>query len=597
MSNNGRHIVQPGTGYTFPEYAKLRQLAGDAAAISFDFFDTLFIRPLAHAEDAFDILGRQFTIANFREHRRAAQARAFQRIQAKGRKEITLDGIYACFEQLDVSADELRCAEYALELRLIEPNQELLSLLRSLLNAGKPVVITSDMYLPIDFFIEALRPLELHHLPLFISADCNATKRDSGELFDVVASKLGLPHADILHVGDNLLADVQRAHEKGLQTFHYRRSRELSGVKARSLSMSLAQGMLLAYARDIPPCSSSELGYLYGGPAHIGFLQWIAERAKVDRIDHVLFVSRDGYSLERIARTQYSADFPKHSYFLGSRIAYTLAAIDNHNFPNFIPFLLSGSEDLAPDEILERIGVPVPAPEIMDDFDLGGNQRISASLYPRLSSFLYAYRWEILKICQRNRRSLFRYLRQIGIKAGSRVALVDVGWRGGTQEAFELAVHPMTDLQVYGYYFSLANTPERRARESKQRMQALFNLSTALPGQIEHLYKNRLAVELFFSAPHDTVIGLQQGRQGIEPVLDAGRGNTGNLSLAAEEISKGIDTFVEHYQNLQQKLHLTSAPVEIAWPIIELVTDETGRLAALLGKLKDFDTWASSRNS
>ncbi|MCF5507458.1 MULTISPECIES: HAD family hydrolase [Pseudomonas] len=577
-------------------YTELQQLIEAAKAISFDFFDTLFIRPLANPEDAFDILGRQFAIADFRERRRAAQVEAFRRMHAVGRKEITLADIYACFAETVVPSSELMRAEYALELALVEPNPEMFALFCTLLDTGKPVVITSDMYLSADFFIDALRPHGLAHVPLFISADCNATKRDAGELFDVVVSQLGLTAGDILHIGDNQQADVTRPCEKGLMAFHYRASREHAVKKTASLTTSIGHGLLRTSARYIPSGSYAELGFIYGGAANFGFLQWVRERTRLDHVDHVLFLSRDGYALERIAQAQVDSGFPAFCYFLGSRTAYTLAAIKADNFSQFMPFLLSGSEGLAPCELLERIGVQPPSPSIMADLGLGAGVCVSVSLHEKLASFLYAYRWEILKVCQRNRRALYCYLRQLGIGAGSRVALVDVGWSGTTQEAFELAVRPLMDLEVLGYYFCLADTPERLRREQTQRMSAMVTAASTSAATIARIYANRVAVELFFSAPHHSVIGLQAGAKGIEPVLDAGRGNIGNFLQIAQEVSHGVESFAVHYGELQQRLGVLASPLQIAWPLIELVTEERGPNHQLLEQVKNFDAWGSSRN-
>lgn len=49
-----------------------------AEVISFDFFDTLFSRPLADPEDAFDILGEKLNIKDFRARRQDAQTKAFR---------------------------------------------------------------------------------------------------------------------------------------------------------------------------------------------------------------------------------------------------------------------------------------------------------------------------------------------------------------------------------------------------------------------------------------------------------------------------------------------------------------------------------------
>lgn len=64
-------------------------------AVSFDIFDTLFVRPLVNPEDAFDLLGTQFGVPEFRRIRREAQTQAFRQMVSERRNEITLDGIYA----------------------------------------------------------------------------------------------------------------------------------------------------------------------------------------------------------------------------------------------------------------------------------------------------------------------------------------------------------------------------------------------------------------------------------------------------------------------------------------------------------------------
>ncbi|AEJ00315.1 Haloacid dehalogenase domain protein hydrolase [Nitrosomonas sp. Is79A3] len=583
-------------GHFFSGHDELQRLIEVAAAISFDFFDTLFTRPLANPEDAFDILAIRFAIPDFRERRLAAQAEAFRRMHAAGRKEIRLEDIYTCLAETGLPSDELMRAEYALELALVEPNPEMFAVFHALLAAGKPVVITSDMYFSTEFFIEALQPHGLAHVPLFISADCNATKRDSGELFSIVAARLGLPTGNILHIGDNQLADVMRPREKGLMVFHYRASWDRDVKKTASLSTSIGHGLLRTSTREITPDSYTELGFIYGGPATVGFLQWIRERARLDGIDHVLFLSRDGYALERVARAQADSGLPDFCYFLGSRTAYTLAAIKAENFSQFLPFLLSGADGLAPCELLERIGVQPPAPKIMADLGLGDKVRVTPALHEKMASFLYAYRWEILKVCQRNRHALYRYLKQVGITAGNRVALVDVGWSGTTQEAFELAVRPLMDLQVFGYYFCLADTLERIQREQKQRMAAMVSAATTSVATISSIYANRVTVELFFSAPHHSVIGLQVGQNGVEPVLDAGRGNTSDLLRIAQEVGQGVEAFSEHYCALQQRLDFRASPLQIAWPLIGLVTEKQGHPHPLLAQVKNFDAWGSSRN-
>ncbi len=567
-----------------------------ASAVSFDFFDTLFVRPLVNPEDAFDLIGRRFGIPDFRTQRRAAQAEAFRRMGAAGRKEITLADIYSCMAETKVPSGELMHAEFGLELALIRPNPEVFALFLGLLQAGKHVVITSDMYFPIAFFVDALRPHGLDHVQVFISADRNATKRDTGELFDIVSTRLALAIDTILHIGDNELADVVRPREKGMMAYHYKNRRAATAGHNKSLMTSIGYG-LCACAHDIPQRSYSELGYVYGGAANLGFLEWIKKQARLDGVDQILFLSRDGYSLQRIAAEQGNDDLPRSCYFLGSRTAYTLAAMRDENFEDFIPFLLSGANGLAPCELLERIGVSPPSQKIMRDLGLGEEVRVDPALYARLGSFLIAYRREILQVCQRNRRGLFRYLREMGLTPGSRVAVVDVGWNGTTQEAFEAAVRPLMDLDVIGYYFCLANTPDRLRRSATQRMTAFVSEANTSAAIVETVFANRVAVEQFFSAPHSSVIGFQVDAQGVQPVMDAGRGDTAALKKIAEDVCQGADAFEQHFSAFQRATNLPVTPLEIIRPLIELLTEDTQSDAyQLIGHVKNFDAWGSSRN-
>jgi predicted HAD superfamily hydrolase len=573
-----------------------RQVAA-AAAVSFDFFDTLFVRPLLDPEDAFDLLGNRFGIRNFRRMRRAAQAAAFRRMRASGRREITLEEIYACFDPLAVSSAELMRAEYEFELSLVQPNSELIGVFERIVASGKQVVLTSDMYLPTHFFSESFRRHGLPEVPMFISADRNATKRDSGELFDVVAGELGLAPNSILHIGDNPLSDIRQARAKGLTTFHYTEQRRPPALHTYMPEASLARGLLRRHGSRIEAGSLRELGFLYGGPAAIGFLDWIVERARGDGIDHVLFLARDGYIIDRIARECTDLLLPQSSYFLGSRTVFAMAAMTAKNFADYLPFLLSGAQGLSPVELLERINVPAPSPRVMEDFGLGATAFVTEARKARLAEFLYAYRWEILKVCRRNRQSLLLYLKSLGLRPGSRVALVDAGWNGTTQDAFECALQNLLDLEVFGYYLCLADTPECRQRQQTRRMAALFSTASANADLVAKIYENRVAVELFFSAPHPSIFGLTTTTDGrIVAMEDSGRGENNNLLPASAEISAGMLEFAVSYHQLRRELCIPTSPLGVAMPLIEFVTRPGWDNHPLLSSMKNFDSWSSTRN-
>lgn len=575
-----------------PELAKMIDAA---EVVSFDFFDTLYLRPLSDPEDAFTLLGEKLNIENFRAKRQQAQTDAFGVMVREGRKEITLENIYSCFPECQYTKDALMQAEYELELQLIEPNYELFPLFEQLLAAGKKVVIISDMYFSGRFFDQALAKQQISGVAVFSSADENATKRDSGELFTLVSEKLGVPAAKIVHIGDSEIGDFKRPAEKGLMSYHYIASRFREKKKNVSLSTSLAEGLLRMEALEIEYGSYEELGFLTGGPASVGFLEWIKAKSQADGIDHILFFARDGYVLTSVANQQMQQDLPPFNYFYGSRTTFTLAAITDSNFSAYIPFLISGSDGLAPCEVLERIGVKVPAPDIMKAFGLGDDIAITPAVHDKLVEFLYAWRWEILKVCQRNRRALFQYLRQVGIKNHQKIAVVDVGWSGTTQEAFSHAISAFMKVDIYGYYFCLADTPERLHRQSTMNMAALFDSSNSRPELVSKIYSARVAVEFFFSAPHASIIGLLPGEP-VSPVEDPGRGADQGLSASVNALCHGSERFAQVFYPAQQRLGLSLSPQMLAMPMIELASTENWDKYSLITSLKNFDAWGSSRN-
>ncbi|KWF29273.1 hydrolase [Burkholderia pseudomultivorans] len=576
---------------------RLYESIAAAEAISFDIFDTLFVRLLREPEDVFDLLGHRYGIANFRALRQQAQQRAFQRMQAAGDEEITLDGIYACFDSTAVPVSTLRDAELEIELAVTVPNPRLINVFNSAL-AEKPVVITSDMYLPRAFFDELLRRHGLRPSGVFVSSERNATKRDRGALFDIVSQELGIAPPRILHIGDNPQSDVTRARERGFSAFHYVDTVVATKVDRATPLASLGCG-LPRVVPDAPLAGTfGGLGFRYGGPGAAGFLDWIADRARSDRIDHVLFASRDGYVLERMARESNDHALPPFSYFKGARVAFATAAANESNFDELTDFFIAGAHGLRPIEVLERIGVQPPADSVMNDIGLGADVVVGDHNLDKVRGLLRAYRTDILRVCRRNRRGLFQYLVALGIRPGMRVAVVDIGWNGTAQEMLEHALQGLMAIDLYGYYFCLNDSEQTRAREQKMRMSALLSRASIDPARLAKVYANRVAVELFFSAPHDAVIGYETSSDGnVNAIEDPGRVPMPKQREISSEIAAGMLMFYRHFRTARGLLSLKRDALDTVAPLVHYVEHIDEASLDLLASVENFDAWASTRNS
>jgi predicted HAD superfamily hydrolase len=594
---NCDNTVNPAYTKEEMDLISLRHLAKDARVISFDFFDTLFIRPLDDPEDAFDLLANKLSIPDFRQLRRKAQKNAFAQMVKEGRKEITLKNIYNNFQGTRGDTASLMEAEYKLELALVEPNPFFIDFFNDLISSGKTVVITSDMYLEEDFFRAALKKYDMPDIQLYISASRNATKRDTGEIFDYLLAECEVEPHQVLHIGDNEMADFIKPREKSINAWHYQSPHLVNKGKKLPLASSLINGMIRTLRPDnVATGSFQQLGYEYQAPATWGFLEWIRKECLTDNVDKLLFVSRDGYALERLASRYFTEKLPSFSYFMGSRIAFNLSLMDEENFSQNLAFLMSGSDGLSPGELLERIGVEPPADNVMISAGIAPDLVIAPENYEIVEKFLIALRAEILKVCQRNRRGLFIYLHSLGIKEGDTVAMVDVGWSGTTQEAFIHTVKKFMNINVIGYYFCIANTFERKRRTPHQKMKAFIDNDTTSPNLVDKIYENRVAIELFFSAPHNTVIGYKPTKNGVCPVTDPGRNKSKDHNLINAQLTEGVDRFCDDFLAMLERLQVNLTPMQLAEPLISLTTKDDWRRNHLFMQIENFDSWGSTRN-
>ena len=582
----------------YMNHSELLRRIDAAEVVSFDVFDTLFVRPLSDPEDAFDMLGERFGIAGFRRIRCDAQIEAFRQMHLAGRGEITLDGIYACMSGLPagVSAASLCQAEIELELALTVPNADLIDMFKDVVGR-KRVVVVSDMYMPQSFFETLFDKYALPRVPMYISSDRGATKRDHGELFDRMVAEVGVPTDKVLHIGDNPHGDVLRAREHGLQAFHYVNAVEASYTVSPSLGASIAAAMAKLHDRRDAVNTFYGLGYRFGGPAALGLLEWVRDQTVLDAVDVVLFVARDGYVLDQLVQRGHAPGMPPHAYFPGSRVAFALSTINEHNFDRWMGFLVSGCYGLSPDEVLERIGVTAPERSVMEDLGLGDAIIIDAENLGRVREFLSAYRAEIIRTAARNRRGLFNLLHSLGIRAGMRVAMVDVGWNGTTQETMRNALAELLDVELVGYYLALADSAECHRRRAEMPMKALLDSSSVGAERMAKLHERRVGMEMMFCAPHEATIGYElKGDGKVRAVEDAGRG-ADHLGLreVVRELMHGMLDFADSYKVVSDRLQYRARASELAEAALDFAHMPV-EYCDVLYTLKNSDAWGSSRN-
>lgn len=214
-------------------------LSGAVQVVSFDLFDTLLLRRCQPELVRFGHIARAQAKAlagivpvkaeALYKARLKVQKEAYDRVRRRESAEATHGEIIAALRHQcalpAATGPILARAEIEWECRAVTANRNLATLCTEI-TATKPVVLTSDMYLPaaaLHAILQRQLP-ELASLPLVVSSDVGATKR-SGHLFSWLAEHFGVPASTILHVGDNIQADVQMATMAGIQACWTPRSR------------------------------------------------------------------------------------------------------------------------------------------------------------------------------------------------------------------------------------------------------------------------------------------------------------------------------------------------------------------------------------
>lgn len=317
---------------------KIEKLIKNVDVVSFDIFDTLLFRPYVRPIDLFLHIEKHYNAPFFMTCRVAAEWNVRQKNPAK--QDITFDEIY---EEIDGCFKHLKSIELDWERMVLRQNPEMKEIWDFARENGKKIVVASDMYLPTEFIADVLDKNGFgNYDKLYVSGDINQTKA-RGILFDTIIRDMGVPANKILHIGDNKKSDYKRPREHGLRAYlyphlvktflknnvrmakFYRKQDDNLGASILVAIMAMrdqVERMGVAVAKNY----WEKLGYEYGGPVIYGYTRWIEQTAQNQGIDHLMFVARDGYSLQRVFNTFNNTI--KNSYVYAPRFLNLICRLD-----------------------------------------------------------------------------------------------------------------------------------------------------------------------------------------------------------------------------------------------------------------------------
>lgn len=199
--------------------SRFRNIISNKRVVSFDIFDTLIERKCLLPTDVFFLSAYKL----YNDFEQAAsfctlRIRAEQKARERENGEVTIDDIYGIIEKYNSDADTLKTLELKTEQEVCRTKDSGRALFKEALRNGKTVILTTDMYLPLDFIKVLLDKNEIKgYDEIFLSCAYKKSKK-TGQLFNVAMGSLNISASEIVHFGDSVEADLKGAEKANIES-------------------------------------------------------------------------------------------------------------------------------------------------------------------------------------------------------------------------------------------------------------------------------------------------------------------------------------------------------------------------------------------
>ncbi len=319
---------------------------------SFDVFDTLIARQTSTPLAVWDILGAyvkeapeceglsSFVKENFSSLRQQIEILVkFRAGRIQQREDVTLSDIYTAFGENEGFGQRMQgilCAlERKVEADLLRPVLRNINRVKSLVQAGKRVVIISDMYLEEGTIRRILTKIDpvFEPLPMYISSKYGAAKY-TGKIYQIAWEKEGKPRR-WFHCGDDPLRDNAVPAKFGIQCDLYRGGvmlpfeKDIDALFGHCRYHQLAVGTARLLRSEGVHSIAYEVGCSLGGPMLYAYVTWILQECQKRDIRRLYFIARDGYVPKKIADDIITQDWlpVETKYVYCSHEIWNLAAL------------------------------------------------------------------------------------------------------------------------------------------------------------------------------------------------------------------------------------------------------------------------------
>lgn len=536
---------------------QLIKLLDNYDIITFDIFDTLVTRKIYNPDDLFRLLDLRLKSkykyeGNFIDIRKKAEIQANKKLN----KDINIDEIYNELILLtglsEKQIEEIKQEEIDLELEMIIPRKDMIDIYNTLLKKKKKIFLLSDMYMPSYVIKKILDKVGIvSYNKLWVSCDLNCRK-DNGKMWDKLKGEY--PNEKIIHIGDNNNSDVRQALLHNIDAFKIYSGKEIStkiiSPNISTLSESVVYGNIFNSYLFNSPFSINKKNvtvnniYEYGvsilSPIFIYYFSWLLNELKENQKQHLLFVSRDGYYLEKMYKHILTNSNLKYlnnikcDYFLTSRRAASVACVKNKE--DLFEILKTQYDGNLRDLFEYRFGVKLEIKnkkiKLPDNID-----EVKEIILENLDIFL--------KTAEEERKNYLKYIETIEKEIkDDYLTFIDLGYSGTAQ----YYIAKLLNKRINGKYF--LTSANIKPLKLNCNVECCFNSND--DGTIDifnPLYQNALLLESFLTAPYGQLKSFnKKGNKVIPEYIDVKNSEDvqAKLDIILESILDSFDILIKN---------------------------------------------------
>ena len=496
--------------------AELNRKIQKADVISFDLFDTLIMRRTLYADDVADyvncsLIEKGITVENFCKKRLESE-KTLSKNAAPTLTEI-YDDMFRKLDnadKLNITPKQLAELEWSIDFDLIIPREDVCNIFREVAENGKKLYIVSDTYYSREQLEEILKKCGITEYTDII-ASCEYGTGKTQKLFSFLKGIEG--DRKYLHIGDDIVADIENACKWGLET-----CRLLSGLDLMEcvghlglseytnlLSERLKIGMFISCIfnspfqfenedRCIRISNSYDIGYLICAPMISDFVLWFYKQIKEQSLKNIWLGARDGYLIKKLY--VYLAELydteNRAVYFLTSRTAAIRAGIRDERDIRYVDEMkFSGTLEK---NLKERFGI---------DADTVNRENILER-----ESGLMKYKGAILERAHGLYENYQKYISGLKVREGN-IAFFDFVAKGTSQ----MYIQRLVDNHIKGFYFLQLET--KHMKEYGLDISSFYeNDETASSAILDNYY----ILETLLTAPHSSVQEFDRNGQPVYAV-------------------------------------------------------------------------------